>query len=154
MGKRVLFFRFLVSARKWHSSGVRSLVVRCLLFNPEGSCSNPCVCANFVYKYSEAEVSHFFGTMRLPLSRFVTLFSNIFNVSNNRTNVKKSQRVPSFRFFGTMRLLKFSFFVFFSKIFQSLQRVPLQFFFNFATMDVKKISKSPPFTVFGIVRFF
>ena len=40
---RVLFFRAttLVSARKSHSSGVRGLVVRCLLFNPEVSCSNP-----------------------------------------------------------------------------------------------------------------
>ena len=37
------FFRVttLVSARKSHSSGVRGLVLRCLLFNPEGSCSNP-----------------------------------------------------------------------------------------------------------------
>ena len=31
----------LVSSRKSHSSGVLGLVVRCLLFNPEGSCSNP-----------------------------------------------------------------------------------------------------------------
>ena len=31
----------LVSARKSHSSGVRGLAVRFLLFNPEGSCSNP-----------------------------------------------------------------------------------------------------------------
>ena len=62
------FFRAttLVSARKSHSSGVRGLVVRCLPFNPEVSCSNTCVCANFFYKYSEAEGFHFFGTMRLP----------------------------------------------------------------------------------------
>ena len=38
----------LVSARKSHSSGARGLVARCLLFNPEGSCSNPCVCVNFL----------------------------------------------------------------------------------------------------------
>ena len=40
---RVLFPRdnSFVSARKSHSSGVRGLVVRCLLFSPEGSCSNP-----------------------------------------------------------------------------------------------------------------
>ena len=58
---RVLFFlaTSLVSARKSHSSSVRGLVIRSLLFNPEGSCSNPCICANF-YKYSEADGSHFF----------------------------------------------------------------------------------------------
>ena len=46
---RVLFFgaTTFVSARKSHSSGVRSLVVRCLLFNPEVTRSNPCVCPNF-----------------------------------------------------------------------------------------------------------
>ena len=51
MGKRGCFFprdNALVSARKSHSSGVRGLVVRCLLFNPEGSCSNPWVCATFL----------------------------------------------------------------------------------------------------------
>ena len=55
----------LVSARKSHSSGVRGLVVRCLFFNTEGSCSNPCVFANFFNKYSDAGF-HFFDTMRLP----------------------------------------------------------------------------------------
>ena len=55
----------LVSARKSHSSGVRGLVVRCLPFNPEGSGSNPCVCANFFYKYSEAECFLFFSALRL-----------------------------------------------------------------------------------------
>ena len=75
----------------------------------------------------------------------------IFLVFCNRTNVKKSQRVPSFRFFGTMRLLKILIFCFFfAKFFKSR--------FNFLKfcnrMDVKKISKCPPFTVFGIVTFF
>ena len=40
----VLFFprdNSLVSAHKSLSSGVRGLVVRCLLFKPEGLCSNP-----------------------------------------------------------------------------------------------------------------
>ena len=64
----------LVSARKSHSSGVRGLVVRSLLFNPEGSCSKPLYALIF-YKYSEAESSHFFGTMRLPL------FSALFKIS-------------------------------------------------------------------------
>ena len=59
---------FLVSARKSHSSGVRSLVVRCLLFNPEGSCTNPCVCANFFTSIPKQKVLTFFGTMRLPPS--------------------------------------------------------------------------------------
>ena len=48
---RALFFpgdNFLVSRVKLHSSRVRSLVVRCLLFNPEVSFSNPCICANFL----------------------------------------------------------------------------------------------------------
>ena len=77
---RVLFFRAttLVSTRKSHSSGVRGLVVRCLLFNPQGSCSNSGVWANFFYKYSDAEGCHFFGTMRLLLFfGFVRLFSKI-----------------------------------------------------------------------------
>ena len=62
----------LISRGNSHVSRVRGLVVRCLLFNPEVSCSNPWVCANFFYKYSEAEGSDFFGTMRL--FGFVRLF--------------------------------------------------------------------------------
>ena len=60
---RVLFFprdNSLISRGNSHVSRVRGLVVRCLLFNPEVSCSNPWVCANFFYKYSEAEGSDFF----------------------------------------------------------------------------------------------
>ena len=58
---RVLFFRAttLVSARKSHSSGVRGLVVRCLLFNPEGSCSNPWVCAKFFVSIPKQKVLTF-----------------------------------------------------------------------------------------------
>ena len=52
------------------NSAVRGLVVRCLLFNPECSCSNPCVCANFLNNCFEADF-HFFGTMRLPPFGFV-----------------------------------------------------------------------------------
>ena len=48
---RVLFFprdNSLISRGNSHVSRVRGLVVRCLLFNPEVSCSNPWVCANFL----------------------------------------------------------------------------------------------------------
>ena len=76
MGKcGCLFFprdNSLISRGNSHVSRVRCLVVSCLLFNPEVSCSNPWVCANFFYKYSEAEGSDFFGTMRL--FGFVRLF--------------------------------------------------------------------------------
>ena len=51
----------LISRDKSHISRARGLVVRCLFFNPEVSCSNPWVCAHFLYKYSKAEGSHFFG---------------------------------------------------------------------------------------------
>ena len=37
----------LISDRKSHNSDFFGLVVRCLLFNPEGPGSNPCVCAIF-----------------------------------------------------------------------------------------------------------
>ena len=59
---RVLSFprdNSLVSARKSHSSGVRGLVVRCLPFNPEGSGSNPCVCANFFSNIPKQKVLTF-----------------------------------------------------------------------------------------------
>ena len=46
----------LVSAGKSHSSGARGLVVRRLLFNPEGSGSNPCVCANFLTSFPKQKV--------------------------------------------------------------------------------------------------
>ena len=113
--------RQLISRGNSHVSRVRGLVVRCLLFNPEVSCSNPWVCANFFYKYSEAEGSDFFRhyeTFRLCETFFrlcETFFSkffkcpqrvllSIFLIFCRRTNVKKSQRVPFFTFFGTMRL--------------------------------------------------
>ena len=90
---RVLFFRAttLISRGKSHVSRVRGLVVRCLLFNPEVSCSNPWVCANF-YKYSEAEGSHFrhYGTFRL-----CGFFSKFFKC-RQRTNA----------YFATERMLK------------------------------------------------
>ena len=95
------------------------------------------------------------------LFRLCDFFCNFFHVTKdsslhflvfcNRTNVEKSQRVPSFRFFGTMRLLKILIFCFFFENFSSLASIFLKFCNR---MDVKKISKFPPFTVFGIVRFF
>ena len=82
---RVPFFlrdNSLVSARNSHSSGVRDLVLRCLLFNPEGSCSNRCVCANFFTSIPK-HVSTFFGTMRLPLFGVLKLFREFFDVLKN-----------------------------------------------------------------------
>ena len=151
----------LVSARKSHSLGVRGLS-----FQPRGFVFEPVSMRNFFYKYSEAEDSHFFGNMRLlSFFGFVRLFvRKVFNVLKgsslqfvlifcNRTNVKKSQRVPSLRFFSTMRLLKILIFVFFSKIFQRLQRFPFIFLKYCNRMLVKK-SQRAPFTVFDIVRNF
>ena len=72
---RVLFFprdNSLISRGNSHVSRVRGLVVRCLLFNPEFSCSNPWVCANFFTSIPKQKVLTFFGTMRL--FGFVRLF--------------------------------------------------------------------------------
>ena len=109
---RVLFFprdNSLISRGNSHVSRVRGLVVRCLLFNPEVSCSNKFF--KFFYKYSEAEGSDFFRhyeTFRLCETFFrlcETFFSKFFKFPQRvllsmflifckRTNVKKSQRVP------------------------------------------------------------
>ena len=114
MGKCGCFFfprdNSLISRGNSHVSRVRGLVVRCLLFNPEVSCSNPWVCANFFTSIPKQKVLTFFGTMRLfgfvrLFFGFVRLFFEIFKMSPKsppfiflifckRTNVKKSQRVP------------------------------------------------------------
>ena len=138
---RVLFFRAttLVSARKSHNSGVRGLVVRCLLFNRGGPCSNPCVCAIFLTSNPKQKLLTFSALRPPTLFGFVRFFRNFFNVPQralpsiflifcNRTNVEKSQRVSSFRFFGTMRLKNSHVFCFFFEIFQRLQRFPFNFF--------------------------
>ena len=149
----------LISRGKSHSSTVCGLVVRCLLFNPESSCLNPCVCAFFLQVIRSRSFSALRSPYRFRLCE--TFFRSFFNVPKgspllylifcNRTNVKKSQRVSSFNFFGTMRLLEIR--ISFENFF-SLQRVPLRiFFWNFATEWMLKISKSPLFTVFGILRF-
>ena len=123
----------LISRGNSHVSRVRGLVVRCLLFIQEVSCSNPWVCANFFTSIPKQKVLTFFGTLRLfgfvrLLFGFVRLFFgfvrlflkffkcplrvllSIFLIFCKRTNVKKSQRVHFFRIFGTMRLFKFKFF--------------------------------------------
>ena len=137
MGKCGCFFSRATTRFSPQVAGVRGLVVRCLPFNPEGSGSNPCVCANFFYKYSEAESSLFRHYVTPPVFRLCeTFFRKFFNVPKgsslhffifcNRTNVKKSLRVP-FRFSGTMRLLKFLIFCF--RIVFKISRVPIRFFF-------------------------
>ena len=66
---RVLFFprdNSLVSDRKSHNSDFFGLAVRCLLFNPEGPGSNPCLCAIFFTKFSKQKILTFFDNMRPP----------------------------------------------------------------------------------------
>ena len=142
----------LVSARKSHNSGVRGLVVRCLLFNRGGPCSNPCVCAIFLTSNPKQKLLTFSALRPPTLFGFVRFFRNFFNVPQralpsiflifcNRTNVEKSQRVSSFRFFGTMRLLKIL--MFFVQIFWLYQRFPLIFLKFCNTMDVWKSQTAP-----------
>ena len=96
--------RQLVSACKSQSSGVRGLVVRCLPFNPKGSCSNPCVCANFSQVFRSRRFSLFSGLWDFPF-RLCDFSPKIFQCPQrvlpsiclifcNTTNVEKSQRVP------------------------------------------------------------
>ena len=94
----MLFFprdNSLISRGNSHVSRVRGLVVRCLLFNPEVSCSNPWVCANFFTSIPKQKVLTFFGTMRLfgfvgIFFGFVRLFFEIFLMS---------RKSPPFNFF-------------------------------------------------------
>ena len=128
---RVLFF----PRDNSHVSRVRGLVVRCLLFNPEVSCSNPWICADFFSSIAKHKVLTFFGTMRLFgfvrlfrlcetfFSKFFkcpqrVLLSVFFLIFCKRTNVKNSQRVPFFRIFGTVRLFKIL--IFFKNFLDSL----------------------------------
>ena len=166
MGKCGCFFfprdNSLISRGNSHVSRVRGLVVRCLLFNPKVSCSNPWVCANFFYKYSEAEGSDFFRhyeTFRLceTFFGFVSFFSkffkcpqrvllSIFLIFCKRTNVKKSQRVPFLRIFGTMRLFKILIFlknfldslIFFKNFLMSPKRPPFNFLISCNRTNVIK----------------
>ena len=146
----------LISRGNSHVSRVRGLVVRCLLFNPEVSCTNPWVCANFFYKYSEAESSHIFWhyeTFRLC----GTFFRNFLNVPKessfqfflifcNRTNVKKSQKVPLFpEFLALWDCSKFSFLLFF-KFFKDSS------FFVFFFQKFSMFTEGPPFCLFDILQ--
>ena len=103
----------LISRGNSHVSRVRGLVVRCLLFNPEVSCSNPWVCANFLTSIPKQKVLTFFATMRL--FGFVRLFfRNFLNVPKassfqffdilQQNECYKILKGPFFTFFGTMRL--------------------------------------------------
>ena len=99
-GKVRVLDNSLVLARNSRSSSFRGVGVRCLLFNSEGSCSNPCLCANFFHKYSGAECFHFFDTMRLPPFRLCeTFFRKFFNVP-------KESSLHFVRYFATERMLK------------------------------------------------
>ena len=96
----------LISRGNSHVSRVRGLVVRCLLFNPEVSCSNPWVCANFFTSIPKQKVLTFrhYETFRLCETFFrlceTFFFKNFlmspkrppfnFLISCNRTNVIKS----------------------------------------------------------------
>ena len=109
MGKCGCFFfprdNSLISRGNSHVSRVRGLVVRCLLFNPEVSCSNPWVSANFFYKYSEAEGSDFFRhyeTFRL-CETFFRLCETFFR---NFLNVPKESSFQFFWYFARERMLK------------------------------------------------
>ena len=139
MGKCGRFFpgdSSLVSRGKSHSSRVRGLVVRCLLFNREVSCSNPCVCAFFT-SIPKQKVLTFFDTMRLPLFCLCETFfqklhqsvlPSICLIFCSRTNVRKSQRVP-LSDFSTLRLFKFLIFLlFFFENFLKDSKRSLQFF--------------------------
>ena len=179
MGKCGCFFfprdNSLISRGNSHVSRVRGLVVRCLLFNPEVSCSKPWVCANFFTSIPKQKVLTFFGTMRL--FGFVRLFRlcetffskffknpkrvllSIFLIFCKRTNVKKSQRVLFFRIFGTMRLFKIL--IFFQKFFRlpyflKFFNVPKASSFHFLDIlqqnECYKILKGPFFTFFGTMR--
>ena len=120
---RVLFFprdNSLISRGNSHDSRVHGLVVRCLLFNPEVSCSNPWVWANFFTSIPKQKVLTFFGTMRLfgfvrLFFGFVRLFfRNFLNVPKassfqffdilQQNECYKILKGPFFTFFGTMRL--------------------------------------------------
>ena len=138
MGKCGCFFSARQLSFQSHSSGVRGLVVRCLPFNPEGSGSNPCVCANFFKQILRSRRFSLFRHYEIPpFFGFVRLFFKSFLMS---------PKDPSFNFFDIWqqskcwKILKGPFFQIFrhyetaikvshfSKVFSRFHRVPLQFF--------------------------
>ena len=117
----------LVSAGQSHSSGVRGLVVRFLLFNPEVSCSNRCVSAILLQAFRSRRVPFplFWHYDASPFQLCETFFENFLMSSKSPTSIflifcimdgKKLQRVPSRRFFGIIQ--NSHFFWFFAKIFK------------------------------------
>ena len=134
MGKCGCFFsaRQLISRGKSHISLVRGLVVRCLLFNPEVSWSNPWVCAYFFTSISRQKVLTFFGTETFRLCE--TFFRNFLNVPKsppfnflmfcNRTNVKNSKEslFQIFRHYETA--IKISHFLFFENFLLKTPKSP------------------------------
>ena len=152
----------LISRGNSHVSRVRGLVVRFLLFNPEVSCSNPWVCANFLQVFRSRRFwlfsaqwdfsalwdffsalwdffSKFFKCPQRVLLSIVLIFCKIMNV-------KKSQRVPFFRIFGTMRLFKILFFfknfldslIFFKNFLMYPKRPPFNFLISCNRTNVIK----------------
>ena len=144
--------RQLVSARNSHSSDVRGLVVRCLPFNPEGSGSNPCVCANFFLQIFRSRRFSLFRHCETPLFRlcetFFRKFLNVpkgssfifFSIFCNRINVK-TLKGPFFQIFRHYETVKNSQFLF-SKSFQSLQGYHSIFLKFCNRMDVKKSQRA------------
>ena len=53
----------LISDRKSHNSDFFGLVVRCLLFNPEGLGSNPCLCTIFFTSCAASNTCNCFETL-------------------------------------------------------------------------------------------
>ena len=140
----------LVSDRKSHNLDFFGLAVRCLLFNPEGPGSNPCLCANFFLQNFRSRRFSLFSTIWDPPPPFQLTFENflmspkgppfIFLIFCNRTNFTKFKRV-SFGFFGTMRLLKIR--IFFENFSKSPNGSPSIFLKYRKRMDVKKSQRTP-----------
>ena len=127
-------------------------MVSSLLFNPEVSCLNPCVCAHFFTSIPKQKVLSVLGTRETAFFGFVRLFSKNFQCPQsifpslclifcNRTNVRKSQRVPFFKFFGTMKM--FLIFLFFKESFsEDSERSPFSSLKFCNRIDVNKSQRA------------
>ena len=129
----------LVSRGKSHSSRGRGLVVRCLLFNPEVPCSNPCICANFFTSISKQKVLTFLALWDSPFFGFVRLFFENFLMSPkcppfNLVDILQQNeclKIPKGPFFQILRhyeTVKISHF--FRKFFKDSKGSSLRFFFE------------------------
>ena len=85
----------LVSRGKSPSSRVPGLVVRCLLFNPEVSCSTPCVCANFFTSIPKRRFSIFWHYETPPFFRLCETFLRKF--------FQMSPKYPPFNLLGILK---------------------------------------------------